>query len=60
MPIYEYKCPECGAEVEELQRYEDPPPACPSDPDHGKMKRQVSETTFKLEGRGWAADGYAG
>ena len=60
MPIYEYVCEECGEEVEELQRTDDPPPECPKDPKHGPMKRKMSVGSFKLKGKGWASDGYAG
>ena len=28
MPIYEYKCPCCGKEIELLQNYDDPEPDC--------------------------------
>lgn len=42
MPFYEYVCPECGAEKEELQKMSDPAPQCDND---GKtMKRQLSVT----------------
>lgn len=60
MPIYEYKCETCGEQVEELQHHEDPPPPCPKDSEHGPMTKQISETNFKLEGSGWASDGYSG
>jgi putative FmdB family regulatory protein len=34
MPLYVYRCPQCEREVEELQRFDDPPPEsseiCPS------------------------------
>jgi len=26
MPLFEYRCDRCGQTIEELQRYEDPPP----------------------------------
>jgi putative FmdB family regulatory protein len=28
MPIYEYRCPTCGSEKEQLQRADDPAPDC--------------------------------
>ncbi|WP_459935341.1 FmdB family zinc ribbon protein [Fundidesulfovibrio butyratiphilus] len=30
MPIFEYRCTECGAVFEELAGRNDPPPPCPS------------------------------
>jgi putative FmdB family regulatory protein len=53
MPIYEYRCQECGHELEKLQRMSDDPltdcPAC------GKpqLKRLVSAAGFRLKGGGW-------
>jgi putative FmdB family regulatory protein len=60
MPIYTYACSKCKAEVEELQKFEDPPPpACSSCKEEGSMKRQLSKSNFSLKGGGWADDGYA-
>lgn len=53
MPIYEYRCQDCGHELEKLQRMSDDPltdcPAC------GKpqLKRLVSAAGFRLKGGGW-------
>jgi putative FmdB family regulatory protein len=53
MPIYEYRCEDCGHELEKLQRMSDAPltdcPAC------GKsaLKRLVSAAGFRLKGGGW-------
>src|SRR5690606_41674312 len=53
MPIYEYRCESCGAEVEKLQKISDPPlkdcPAC------GKaaLAKRVSAASFRLKGSGW-------
>ena len=64
MPIYEYRCSECGAEVELLQKHSDPAPTCPRCADTLKrlvtMTKQVSRSSFRLEGGGWARDGYKG
>jgi len=56
MPIHEYKCTACGEEYERLVPKEstDCPKCGASDP-----KRKVSTTSFRLEGGGWALDGYA-
>lgn len=53
MPIYEYRCAECGAQKEALQRITDAPltdcPAC------GKpaLQKLVSAAGFQLKGTGW-------
>ena len=53
MPIYEYRCGECGFEKEFLQRMSDAPltdcPKC------GKpaLKKLVSAAGFQLKGTGW-------
>jgi putative FmdB family regulatory protein len=53
MPIYEYRCADCGHELEKLQKISDPPlvdcPAC------GKpgLQKLVSAAGFRLKGGGW-------
>jgi putative FmdB family regulatory protein len=53
MPIYEYRCAECGHEMEKLQKISDTPlvecPAC------GKpaLQKLVSAAGFRLKGGGW-------
>ena len=53
MPIYEYRCQDCGHELEKLQKMSDAPlvecPAC------GKaaLKKLVSAAAFRLKGGGW-------
>jgi putative FmdB family regulatory protein len=55
MPIYEYRCGECGQEHEMLQKVSEPPlvecPAC------GKpaLQKQLSAAGFQLKGSGWYA-----
>lgn len=53
MPLYEYVCRACGAEVERLQKFSDPPLAdCP---DCGKpeLNKKISAAGFRLKGGGW-------
>ena len=61
MPIYEYKCPDCGHEAEELVKMSDPDPPCPECKAEEKdvlMEKAVSKGSFKLQGGGWAKTGY--
>jgi putative FmdB family regulatory protein len=53
MPIYEYRCDECGAQKEILQRISDAPPI--NCPECGKpaLKKLVSAAGFQLKGTGW-------
>lgn len=53
MPIYEYRCGSCGAELEKLQKISDPPLSeCP---ECGKqaLAKLVSASSFRLKGSGW-------
>jgi len=59
MPIYVYVCRECKAEVEEIQKMDDPPPAeCPKCGERGTMSRTMGLPNFQLVGSGWSKDGY--
>ena len=55
MPIYEYRCNECGHQEEHLQKVSEKPltkcPAC------GKKayKKQLTAAGFQLKGSGWYA-----
>ena len=53
MPIYEYRCQGCSAEVEKLQKIADEPlrdcPKC-GEP---KLQRKISAAGFRLKGGGW-------
>lgn len=68
MPIYEYVCERCGHRFEVRAKMKDPPPTCPYvhvGPDSsqvcgGEVKKVISQTSFVLQGGGWASDGYGG
>lgn len=53
MPIYEYRCAECGHELDALQKLADEPlkecPEC-SQP---TLRRLISAPAFRLKGAGW-------
>ena len=57
MPIYEYRCPNCSHEFEELVGISEPPPECPAC--GGKeVTRLLSTPSFSLKGDGWYSDHY--
>src|SRR3954466_9421763 len=60
MPIYEYRCSECGFQDEFLQKHSDPLlTVCPS---CGKesFKKLLSAAGFQLKGSGWYATDFKG
>jgi putative FmdB family regulatory protein len=58
MPIYEYRCPDCGHEFDALQKVSDAPLTdCPSCAGTG-LKKLISRTSFALKGGGWYKDHY--
>lgn len=60
MPIYEYRCADCGYQKEHLQKMSDAPlsvcPAC------GKSSyaKLLSAAGFQLKGSGWYATDFKG
>lgn len=55
MPIYEYRCGDCGHELEALQKFSDP--KLTTCPECGKeaLTKLVSASAFVLKGSGWYA-----
>lgn len=55
MPIYEYRCSECGCHKEVLRKISDAPlntcPECGKD----TFSKQLSAPSFQLNGSGWYA-----
>ena len=53
MPIYEYRCENCGHEFDTLQKVSDEPlkdcPAC----SESALVKKVSAAGFRLKGGGW-------
>ncbi len=58
MPIYEYKCLECQAQIEKMQKVSDAPlqtcEIC-----GGRLEKQVSLSGFQFKGAGWYVTDYA-
>jgi putative FmdB family regulatory protein len=58
VPIYEYKCTQCGEVFEAFQKITDDPLSecrfC-----RGKVEKLISQTTFQLRGSGWYLTDYA-
>jgi len=59
MPIYEYKCQQCGAHFEKRQNVSDPP-LTTCEKCHGRLEKQWSLSGFQFKGGGWYVTDYAG
>ena len=53
MPIYEYRCDNCGHELEAMQKISEAPlvacPQCETD----RLRKRISAVAFRLKGSGW-------
>jgi putative FmdB family regulatory protein len=53
MPIYAYRCEDCGHELDALQKISDAPltdcPECGA----AALKKQITAAAFRLKGAGW-------
>ena len=60
MPIYEYKCGDCGQEFEEMLHFSerDIPIDTSCTKCEGKIHLKMSLGSFQLKGVGWYKDGY--
>ena len=53
MPIYEYRCEDCGHQLEKLQKMSDAPlKDCPVCSTQG-LRKLISAAGFRLAGSGW-------
>ena len=59
MPIYEYKCQQCGLHFEKRQSVSDEP-LTTCEECHGKLEKQWSLSGFQFKGAGWYVTDYAG
>jgi putative FmdB family regulatory protein len=53
VPIYVYRCENCGLEKELLQKMSDPPLTHCESCDKDTMVKQVTAAGFELKGTGW-------
>src|SRR5438270_7203211 len=58
MPLYEYKCKQCGRHTEKRQKFSDPEitecPYC-----NGPLERVISAPAISFKGSGWYKDLYS-
>lgn len=59
MPLYEYKCQQCGEQFEVLQKFADAP-LVSHDQCGGQVERLLSAPGFQFKGSGWYVTDYAG
>jgi putative FmdB family regulatory protein len=53
MPIYDYKCSNCGQELEIIQKFSDKPKTLCSNCGEESLTKQISAPSFRLKGGGW-------
>jgi putative FmdB family regulatory protein len=59
VPLYEYRCKNCGHTFEKIQSFSAPDekecPVC-----HGEVERLISAPAIQFKGTGWYVSDYAG
>lgn len=59
MPLYEYRCANCGRTFELIQKFSDPPAEhCPSC-GKGPVEKLLSSPAIQFKGTGWYITDYA-
>ena len=53
MPIYAFRCEECGHQFDRLQKLSDPDPELCPECGQAAVRRQVTAAAFRLAGKGW-------
>ena len=53
MPIYDYKCSQCGHETEVIQKISDKPKTICPKCNAKSLKKLISAPSFRLKGGGW-------
>ncbi|HLC19162.1 MAG TPA: zinc ribbon domain-containing protein [Thermodesulfobacteriota bacterium] len=59
MPIYEYRCSECGWVFEVIQKFSDKPVKKCVHCSGKKVEKLISQSSFVLKGGGWYKTDYA-
>ena len=58
MPLYEYRCNQCGYKFEKIQKFSDEPErVCPKC--QGELVRPMTAPALKFEGAGWYINDYS-
>jgi len=60
MPFYEYRCENCGHEMEALQKISDAPLLYCPECEQAALKKLVSAAGFRLKGSGWYETDFKG
>jgi len=58
VPLYEYRCLKCGATVEKIQKFSDPP-LTRCEKCKGKLEKLLSSPAIQFKGSGWYITDYA-
>lgn len=58
MPLYEYRCENCGEQFEVMQKFADEPLTV-HEKCGGKVERLISAPAFQFKGSGWYVTDYA-
>lgn len=58
MPLYEYSCRKCGATIEKIQKFSDPP-LTKCEKCGGRLERLLSPPAIQFKGTGWYVTDYA-
>jgi putative FmdB family regulatory protein len=59
MPLYEYKCANCGKKFEVIQKFSDLPLARHEECGSGPVERLISVSALQFKGSGWYVNDYA-
>jgi len=59
VPLYVYRCKQCGQRLEKIQHFKSKPEVvCPKC--KGELERVLTAPTFKFKGSGWYVNDYGG
>jgi len=59
MPMYEYKCANCGKRFELIQKFSDEPLTVHEECGSGPVERLISAPALQFKGTGWYVTDYA-